>query len=90
MYLHLGQDTVVRTRDIIGIFDMDNATVSAASKRYLAVAQKEGRVYNVTDELPKTFVVCSGQDGKITVYISQISSSTLKKRTGFIDDIANI
>ena len=90
MYLHLGQDTVVRTSDIIGIFDMDNATVAAASKRYLAVAQKEGRVINVTDELPKTFVVCSDRQGKITVYISQISSSTLKKRTGFIDDIANI
>ena len=90
MYLHLGQDTVVRTRDIIGIFDMDNATVAAASKRYLTVAQKEGRVVNVTGDLPKTFVVCSDEKGKITVYISQISSSTLKKRTGFIDDIANI
>ena len=37
------------------VYGMDNATVSAASKRYLAVAQKEGRVFNVTDELPKTF-----------------------------------
>jgi len=44
----------------------------------------------VTDDLPKTFVVCSDEKGNITVYISQISSSTLKKRTGFIDDIANI
>ena len=26
MYLHLGQDTVVRTSDIIGIFDMDTST----------------------------------------------------------------
>lgn len=90
MYLHLGQDTVVRTRDIIGIFDMDNATVSAASKRYLSMAQKQGRVVNVTEELPKTFVVCSDPEGNITVYISQISSTTLKKRTGFIDNIANI
>ena len=24
MYLHLGQETVVRERDIIGIFDLDN------------------------------------------------------------------
>ena len=28
MYLHLGQETVVRERDIIGIFDLDNTTVS--------------------------------------------------------------
>ena len=90
LYLHLGQDVVIRTRDIIGIFDMDNATVSRASKRYLAMAEKAGRVINVTSELPKTFVVCSDREGRITVYISQISSATLKKRTGFIDNIANI
>lgn len=90
MYLHLGQDVVVRTEEIVGIFDMDNATVSRASKRYLAMAEKAGRVVNVTSELPKTFVVCSGRDGKVTVYISQISSATLRKRTGFIDNIANI
>ena len=90
MYLHLGQDTVVRTDDIIGIFDLDNATVSKASKRYLTVAQKEGRVVNVTSDLPKTFVVCATAKGEVRVYISQISSGTLKKRTGFIDNIANI
>ena len=90
MYLHLGQDVVVRTEEIIGIFDMDNATVCRASKRYLAMAEKAGRVVNITGELPKTFVVCGDREGKITVYISQISSATLRKRTTFIDDIANI
>ena len=90
MYLHLGQDVVVRTEEIIGIFDMDNATVSRVSKRYLAMAEKAGRVVNITGELPKTFVVCGDREGKITVYISQISSATLRKRTTFIDDIANI
>jgi len=90
MYLHLGQDTVVRTRDIIGIFDMDNATVAAATKRYLALAQKNGRVVSITDELPKTFVVCRNESGQVTVYISQISSATLKKRTGFIDNLSNV
>ena len=90
MYLHLGQDVVVRTEEINGIFDMDNATVSRASKRYLAMAEKAGRVVNITGELPKTFVVCGDREGKITVYISQISSATLRKRTTFIDDIANI
>ena len=28
MYLHLGQDVVVRSRDIIGIFDIENTSVS--------------------------------------------------------------
>lgn len=90
MYLHLGQDTVVRTDDIIGIFDLDNTTVAKATKWYLTVAQKQNRVVNVTTELPKTFVACTNREGGVTVYISQISSGTLKKRTGFIDHIANI
>ena len=90
MYLHLGQDVVVRTEEIIGIFDMDNATVSRASKRYLAMAEKAGRVVNITGELPKTFVVCGDREGKITVYISQISSATLRKRTRYIDHITNV
>lgn len=28
MYLHLGQDTVITTETVIGIFDMDECTVS--------------------------------------------------------------
>ena len=90
MYLHLGQDTVVRTSEIIGIFDMDNATVSKATRQFLAQAEKRGQVINVTGDLPKTFVVCRDRRGEIRVYISQISSATLRKRTGFIDQIANI
>ena len=89
MYLHLGQDTVVRTSDIIAIFDLENASIAKSTKGYLAFAQKNGMVVNVSTELPKSFVVCT-ENGRTKVYISQISSSTLKKRTGFIADIANV
>ena len=88
MYLHLGQDVVVRSRDIIGIFDIENTSVSKITKEYLGGKEKEHRVVNVSTELPKSFIVCSSGDGRkkgeITVYISQISCSTLKKRSGFV------
>lgn len=90
MYLHLGQDTVVRTSEIVGIFDMDNATVGKSTRQFLAQAEKRGQVVNVTGDLPKTFVVCRDRRGEVRVYISQISSATLRKRTGFIDQISNI
>ena len=86
MYLHLGQETVIKTSDIIGIFDLDNTTISKNTKKFLAKAQQEGQVINVTDELPKTFVLCSGVLGS-KVYISQISPATLRKRTKYIKDI---
>lgn len=80
MYLHLGQETVVRVADIVGIFDMENTTVSQNTRRFLANAEKKGRVVTVSPELPKAFIVCREKNGRETVYISQISTATLLKR----------
>lgn len=83
MYIHLGQETVVKEEDIIGIFDLDSTTISKHSRKFLNVAEKNGEVFNVSYELPKSFILCN-KNKKNTVYISQISSQTLQKRSGFI------
>lgn len=80
MLLHLGNATVIRQDDIIGIFDLDNTTVSKATRDYLTKAEKQGRVFTVSYELPKSFIVCENEKGEETVYICQISTSTLMKR----------
>ena len=41
-------------------------------------------------ELPKSFVVCRDETGRLTVYISQISTATLLKRTGFVEGLSNL
>lgn len=79
MYLHLGQSTVITHDEIIGIFDLDNTTVSKNTRNYLNIAEKEHRVFSVSNELPKSFIVC-GKDSDIKVYLSQISCATLLKR----------
>ena len=79
MYLHLGQDTVVTTDSIIAMFDIDACTVSKKTRDFLAAAQKNGEVVNVSFELPRSFVVCRSK-GKTTVYISQLSTKTLQGR----------
>ncbi|MBQ3692633.1 MAG: DUF370 domain-containing protein [Clostridia bacterium] len=79
MYLHLGSDVVILKKNIVGIFDLDTATISKHTKNYLALAEKEGRVVTVSYELPKSFVV-SMENGRTAVYISQLSSQTLLKR----------
>ena len=81
MYLHLGQNTVITFDEILGIFDLDNTTVAKKTRDYLSLAQKEGRVVEVSNELPKSFIVCNDKSGKIVIYLSQISTSTLLKRT---------
>lgn len=85
MYLHLGQNTVIKEEEIIGIFDMDNTTVSKISREYLSKKQKNNEVVNVSMELPKSFVVCSDEKNKESVYITQVSTLTLLKRTKTIN-----
>lgn len=79
MYLHLGVDTVIKTKDIVGIFDLDNSSKSKHTRKYLAKVQKENKVINVSMELPKAFVICL-EKNKEVVYISQISTATILKR----------
>ena len=81
MYLHLGHDTVIRKEEILGIFDIDTATVSKHTRDYLAVKEKQGRCITVSYELPGSFVVCTDKNGNETVYISQLSASALLRRT---------
>ncbi len=90
MYLHLGMDKVIIFDDIIGIFDLDTTTVSKNTRNYLAKAEKAGIVENVCYDLPKSFIVCRNKDGEDKVYIAQISSTTLQKRTGYVDSISNL
>ena len=80
MYLHLGQEVVVRHADVIGVFDMDNTTISPHTRDFLRKAENDGRVTYVSMELPKSFTVCAPQKGEHQVYISQIAPSTLRKR----------
>ena len=79
MYLHLGSDVVILKKSIIGIFDLDTSTVSKHTRNYLALAQREGRVVTVSQELPRSFV-SAYENGTVMVYVSQLSSQTLLKR----------
>ncbi|MDD6848120.1 MAG: DUF370 domain-containing protein [Oscillospiraceae bacterium] len=79
MYLHLGEKTVIRTDDIIGIFDLDTSTISKNTRDFLSQSEKDGKVINVSFELPKSFILCREKES-YRVYISQISSQTLLKR----------
>ncbi len=79
MYLHLGQNTVVPFQSILGIFDLDNTTSSYWTRQFLKEAEKSGRVISISEELPKSFVLCM-QEGESIIYLSQLSPSTLLKR----------
>ena len=85
MYLHVGNNQNLRTKNIIGIFDADTATVSAVTKKYLSGAGGAGTVRFVTDEIPKSFILYREKDGSYRICFSQISSTALAGRIGQIE-----
>ncbi len=79
MFLHLGSDVVVNMADVIAILDLDVTSTSKITREFLSVAEDEGFVVNVSDDLPKSFVITE-IDKKSRVFVSPISSATLLKR----------
>ena len=79
MYLQLGQDTVIRTDNILGIFDLDNTTVQKSTRDYLNFAEKAGQTVYVSYDLPKSFVITE-KEGERQVYITHLATNTLFKR----------
>ncbi len=80
MYLHLGNDCIVKKSDIIGVFDMDNTTITKQGRKFLTIAEKNKEVVYTTEDLPKSYIIANNNKQN-TVYISAISSNTLLKRS---------
>ena len=73
MFLHLGSDVVVNSKDVIAILDLDVTSTSKITREFLRVAEDEGFVVNVSDDLPKSFVIAE-IDKESRVFVSPISS----------------
>lgn len=83
MYLHLGNDVIIKKQGIIGIYDMDKTTISKRTRDFLNFYEREKRLIYVTNELPKSFIVYD-DGGGLYVYVSQVSTTTLLKRSDFL------
>ena len=79
MYLHVGNNRNIRIKNIIGIFDMDNSTISTVTRKYLNHKQKELMIESISQEIPKSFVLYR-ENGEYRVCFSPLSVSALKGR----------
>lgn len=79
MYLHIGNGESIKTENVIGIFDLDTATVSKTTKRYISKKEKEGRVEYTDFDLPRAFILCEDKNGE-KIKLSRISSAGLRQR----------
>ena len=85
MYLHVGNSNNIRIKDIVGIFDADNATVSQITRKYLSNAEKKGKVVSAKDEVPKSFILYK-ENGHYTICFSQLSTSALIGRLNRLNE----
>ena len=83
MYLHAGGNTLIRKKEIIGIFDIDNMNTEETMKDFLRRAEKNGRTVLAGEGLPKSFILVFGEDGERVVF-SPISAQILKNRTDMV------
>ncbi len=80
-FLHAGHGKSIRSRDIVGIFDMDYTTVSGVTRNFLAREQKKNKVINITQDIPKSFIIYGKKNEREpVVIISQLAHTTLHDR----------
>ena len=87
MFLHIGGSVVIPISSVIAILDMDTVTTSKDSREFIKIAEEEGFVSTIAEELPKTFVITE-TNKKSKIYLTPISSITLLKRAEYIKNIS--
>ena len=79
IFLQLEGGESVIAEDVVGIFDMDEATAEESTRICLTQKQKAMQVVSLASDLPKSFVLVREAYGD-RVYISGLSTETIAKR----------
>lgn len=66
-------------KDVIGIFDMDNATMSSVTRKFLSKQQRRMMIETASAELPKSFILFE-ENGLTKICFSPLSSASLRGR----------
>lgn len=96
MFLHVGKNLVIPLKELIAIIDAKSALDSKDTSDFLQVAKEEGFINDMAENDIKSYVIAEklekdknnlSEIRKSIIYSSNISSTTLLKRAGFIDNI---
>lgn len=84
MFLYVGSNKGIPIKKIIGIFDMDNATLSSVTRKYLSERERKKAIISASlEEIPKSFILYTDSDGEEKICFSQFSSISLKGRIDY-------
>lgn len=81
MFLHVGADVVVSLKQMVAILDLRSIQGAEPTRELLSQAYGRKRVFDVAGGDPKSLVLTD--EG---IYLSPISSLTLKKRAVYLSN----
>ncbi|MBP1949470.1 extracellular matrix regulator RemB [Virgibacillus litoralis] len=84
MFIHIGNDNVIQSKDVISIIDRNVVTSSIIMEEMMNHVKSQEKVLGPTDEA-KSVVITNKE-----IYFSTLSVSTLKKRASMISTISKL
>ncbi|MGD8190573.1 extracellular matrix regulator RemB [Brevibacillus ginsengisoli] len=82
MFIHIGGDTVVSTKEVITIIDHQSVKASKITRKFIQDELKNKILVEDDMEETKSYVIT-----KDAIYCSPISSLTLKRRAQFMNSL---
>jgi hypothetical protein len=78
LYIHIGEDLTIHSKDIIAIVDKQSGDSSLLNEEFLK--KHKGNLNNLAKNSFKSIIIT-----KDHIYLSPFSSNTLKKRSDFMN-----
>lgn len=75
MFLHIGEGHMISTKNIVLIGDLEKTTTSEITQEFFDISEEEGFIIDYSSGNPRSFIL-TGE----TIYLSLVSSATLRKR----------
>ncbi len=80
MYLHIGKDTIINSKNIIAIFNVEVITKKDSIENICKNLKIGDNIIDVSDGKQKSLVIVKKAD-EMKAYVSNVSTITLAKRT---------
>lgn len=85
MFIHLGEDVVIRSSDVVAILDWQLSDNFDNLNEFVRQHKGNNKLIDIGNDVTKSIIIT-----KDLVYLSPLSSLTLKRRTEVITEIHSI
>lgn len=82
MFIHLGEDIIIQSEDVIAIMDGDLLNHSTIFNEFVQINTKNKRIVEIVKGMVKSIVVTENK-----IYFSPLSTITLKRRSQYVSEL---